>query len=231
MKNSTNKSEAEVLRQKAVDLLNMKPSGSGSQPSEAELLKLIFELEGHQIELKLQNEELILARFNAQNATEKYTELYDYAPSGYFSFSKDGEIIELNLSGANMLGKERPYLKKSMFDFFVSDDTKPIFNNFLAKVFHSKVKETCEVTLSTNADLPVFVYLSGIITENREQCLVTMIDITERKMIVALKKRSNELVQFNNLMVGREIKMIELKREINDLLKESGKEERYVIHE
>jgi len=230
MKNTANKSEAKILRQKAVALLNNKPSGSGLQLSEAELLKLIFELEVHQIELELQNEELILARSIAQDASQKYADLYDFAPSGYFSFSKEGEIIELNLRGAIMLGKERAFLKNSMFDFSVSDDTKSIFNNFLAEVFNSKCKETCEIALATYASLPVYVYLSGITTVNREQCLVTMIDITDRKMVVALKKRSDELVQFNNLMVGREVKMIELKREINELLKESGKEERYVIH-
>ena len=231
MRNTAYKSEADLLRQKAVAFLHNKPLGSGSQLSESELLKLIHELEVHQIELELQNEELVLARAFAQDATKKYAELYDFAPSGYFSLSKEGEIIEVNTYGANMLGKECKGLKKGMFGFFISDDTKPIFNNFLTKVFISTVKETCEVALSINANTPTFVYISGITIENSEQCLLTVIDITDRKLVVALKKKSDELVHFNNLMLGREVKMIELKREVNDLLIGSGKEEKYIIHE
>ena len=230
MKKTGKKSEAEILRQKAVALLNKKPSRPYSQFSEGDLLKLIHELEVHQIELELQNEELIMARCIAQEATQKYTELYDFAPSGYFSLSKEGEIIELNICGAMMLGKERERLKNNLFGFFISDNTKPIFNLFFDKVLNCKAKESCEVDLLTKINLPVSVYITGIASENGEQCLVNVVDITDRKLVVALKKKSEELVQFNILMVGREIRMIELKREINNLLKKSGEEEKYVIH-
>ncbi|MCX6249351.1 MAG: PAS domain-containing protein [Bacteroidetes bacterium] len=149
--------------------------------SEAEILKLMHELEVHQIELEMQNEELIMARSAAQAATEKYTELYDFAPSGYFTLSKEGKIIDLNLCGSQMLGKERSLIINSPFEFFVSNNTKPIFNLFLEKVFNSKAKESCEITLSTNGYLPTYVHLFGMVTENGEQCLVTAIDITDRK--------------------------------------------------
>src|SRR5450759_3169971 len=119
-------------------------------PSATEILKLVHELEVHQIELELINEELMLASSAAQDAAEKYTELYDFAPSDYFTLSKEGKIIELNLSGAKMLGKERSRIKNRQFDFFVSNDTKPIFNLFLEKVFNSKATESCEVILSVN---------------------------------------------------------------------------------
>ena len=102
------------------------------------MLKLIHELKVYQIELEMQNEELMLARSTAQDAAEKYTELYDFASSDYFTLSKEGKIVELNLSGAKMLGKERSLIKNRQFDFFVSNDTKPVFNLFLEKVFYSK---------------------------------------------------------------------------------------------
>jgi uncharacterized protein YerC len=50
------------------------------------------------------------------------------------------------------------------------------------------------------------------------------------KANVTLKKKTTELEHFNNLMVGREMKMIELKKEINELLKKSGETEKYIIH-
>ncbi|HEX7584556.1 MAG TPA: PAS domain S-box protein, partial [Prolixibacteraceae bacterium] len=177
-----NKSEGSILRQRAEELVKRNLSKSGSQHSGADILKLIHELEVHQIELEMQNEELRLAKEReVKLATKKYIELYDFAPSGYFTLSKAGKIIELNLSGANMLGKERSRLKNSLFSSFVSDATKPAFNLFLGKVFSSKVRETCEVSLSINVNVPMYVYLSGIFTENVEHCFVTVLDITERK--------------------------------------------------
>jgi len=89
-------SKAELLRQKAEELLKMRPSQADSPPSAIETAKLIYELKVHQIELELQNEELILARSNVQKIAEKYTELYDLAPSGYFTLSNKGDILECN---------------------------------------------------------------------------------------------------------------------------------------
>jgi PAS domain S-box-containing protein len=177
MKKNVNASDAESLRQKAEEQLKKKEVKTVSKLSESDALKLVHELEVHQIELEMQNEELIAAISVAQDAIK----LYDFAPTGYFTISKDGEIVRLNLNGAQLLGKERGYLVNARFGFFVSDDTKPIFNAFLENIFISKVKEQCEVTLSTNDNAPLYVHLSGIAIENEEHSLITMVDITERK--------------------------------------------------
>jgi PAS domain S-box-containing protein len=182
MKNSGIRSEAAILRQKAEELHKKKPEKTASQLSEHETLKLLHELEVHQIELELQNEELVQAKTAEHEASEKYIELYDFAPSGYFTISSEGKIIELNLSGASMLGKERSLIKNSLFGVFVSNNSKPIFNFFLKKVFNSRIRETCEVTLSTEIDIPMHVQLTGIAAEKGDQCLVNMIDITARIM-------------------------------------------------
>lgn len=150
MENTCSKTTAAILRQKAEDSLKRKSSKSDLPLSEGDSLKLIHELQVYQIELELQNEELLLAKSAALDAAEKYAELYDFAPSGNFTISKDDEIIELNICGSQMLGKERSRLKTSRLGFFISDYTKPIYNLFVEKVFTSKVKESCEVTLSAN---------------------------------------------------------------------------------
>jgi signal transduction histidine kinase/CheY-like chemotaxis protein len=183
MKKNTTQSEASILRLKAEALLKKKTARPTSQLSGGAMLKLIQELEIHQIELEIQNKELALANQRAESAAQKYTELYNFAPSGYFTLSKEGKIIELNLSGAKMLGKVHSHLKNSRFGFFVTNKTKPFFNLFLENVFTSKTKESCEVALSTNDNLPMYIQLTGNITENGEQCLVTMIDITDRKHV------------------------------------------------
>jgi len=194
MKNSRNKSESEVLRQRAEELLKKKSSKTAPSLSEFDMLKLLHELEVHQIELEMQNEELMIAKEQlAKTANDKYAELYDFAPTGYFTLSKEGKIIELNLSGANMLGKERSFLINGRFGLFISDDTRPIFNLFLEKVFSSKTKETCEASLSTNGNFPTTVQLTGIVTGNGEQCLVNMIDITQSKHMIALEENEKRL--------------------------------------
>ena len=181
-KNTDNKSTSETLRQKAEGLLKQKSSETVSQISEADVLKLIHEFEVYQIELELQNEELLAKEQITKAATVKYAELYDFAPTGYFTLSKQASILELNFSGATMLGKDRDQLIGSRFGFFVSDKTKPIFNLFFDKIFDYKTKETCEVSLSTDSNLPITAYLTGIVTENGEQCLVTMVDITNYRL-------------------------------------------------
>jgi PAS domain S-box-containing protein len=178
--------------------LKKKPLTTGSQYSEAEMQKLIHELEVKQTELTIRNKELMLTKDQAVISKDIYTELYDFAPSGYFTLSTKGEIIELNLRGSQMLGKERLRLKNSSFNFFVSDDTKPIFNLFLEKVFISKTKEHCEVTLSANGNIQTYVHLSGITTENGVQCLVIAVDISERKRAEQeIKLKNEELLKIN----------------------------------
>ena len=169
------------LRQKAEDLLKIKSIKTDLQLSESETLKVIHELQVHQIELEMQNEELLITKKQAEVATQKYVELYDFAPSGYFTLSNEGEIIELNLCGAQMLGKERLHLLKSRLGFFVPDEAKTIFNLFLSKIFSNRVNESCEVILLSANGLQLVVRLNGIISENEQQCFVTMIDVTEQK--------------------------------------------------
>ncbi len=175
------KSEAVILRLKAKELLKNKPASPRSKLSECEIKKRIHELEVTQIELELQNEELIREKKETELAIKKYSELYDFAPSGHFTLTEEGEIIELNLCGAQMLGKERPRLKNSLFGFFVSNDTKPIFNHFLKKVFESKIQQTCDVNISINDSLQMNAHLTGIVAENGHECLVNVVDLTKLK--------------------------------------------------
>jgi len=172
-----------MLRLKAEGVLDKKIVNKGKNNSEVDTLKLIHELELYHIELEMQNQELLLAKDQAAKlATDKYDKLYDFAPSGFFTLSKEGEIRELNLCGSKMLGKERANLKNSFFGFFVSIETRPIFNLFLAKVFESHKTQTCELVISFNDNHIMHLYLTGITNEDGEQCLVTGVDITEQNL-------------------------------------------------
>ncbi|MBN1819570.1 MAG: response regulator [Prolixibacteraceae bacterium] len=169
------------LRKAADLLLNQKKKGLKASFSESDTLKLIQELQLHQIELELQNEELKQAKKKTELAEKKYTELYDFAPSGYLTLTKEGVITDLNFSAEQILGKERSKLIKSSFGFFVSGDTRAVYNRFLQKIFKTKLKETCELKLETGDDSLKFILVNAIISNIDEKCLVTLVDITKRK--------------------------------------------------
>jgi len=195
MERKTKKSKSEHLRQRAEDLLNQSNIDTKALYAEDEKVKLIHELQVYQIELKLQNEELTESIERVETASNRYSDLYDYAPIGYFTLSKEGCITELNLSGAAMLHKKRSQLTGRMFIIFVSDDTKPVFKLFLDKVFGSLMQESCEVILTPAGLLPMHASLTGIATKDAERCLLTVADITGRKQAesdLILKNRELE---------------------------------------
>lgn len=186
------------------DFQQKKYSITDSKLSELETLKLIHELEVHQIELEMQKEELILAKEEAEMAVKKYAELYDFAPLGYFTLTNSGTVVELNLAGSKLLGKERSKLVNSQFSYFLSNDTKPVFNQFLESVFRVAVKECCEVELLVDENIPINVYLTGIVSENKEQALFTILDITQLKETESALREREERYRdlLKNLDVG-----------------------------
>ena len=173
------KSEAEQSRSEFVETPNR---------NDGDALKLLNETEVYQIELKMQNEELKLALHDTATATA----LYDLAPVGYFTIDRNGTICQLNLGGANMLGKERLSLVNSNFKQFVTIDTLPGFHHFLLKVFETSLKQTCEVRLIIDGNPSIHVHLQGIISEDIQKCLVTGMDVTELKLTEEALRKGEE---------------------------------------
>lgn len=170
------------LREKAEDIIKNKKSRLSLPPTEAELLRLVHELEVHQIELELQNEELILARERSETMAHKYTSLYDFAPIGYFTLSKEGKIMELNLIGAKMLGGDRSYLVNKSFGRYITEKDTDAFNQFLESAFKTEVKKATDMVVLGISNPPMYAQLTAIVDEERENhCLLTVVDITDRK--------------------------------------------------
>lgn len=177
-----NQSESVRLRQKAEEILKKNNTGKSSGSADAELLKIVHELEVYQIELELQNEELKLAREQSEITAQKYTSLYDFAPIGYFTLSKAGKILDLNLSGAKMLGNVRANLKHLPFKRFIPESLQATFGFFLEKAFKNKTQETIELELMSGKDDLRVVQLTAITEDQHEDhCLLTILDITDRK--------------------------------------------------
>lgn len=173
--------DAQMLRQKAEELVKEKQLEANILQKEVDAQKLLHELQVHQIELEMQNEELRQAYETAEKALKKLTMVFDLSLVGYFSLDEKGAILSLNFTGADMLGERRFSLINSNFKLFVADESKSVFNNFLKKVYTSYTKESCEVLLGTNKETLRPVYMEGVVSENDQECLLSVIDISKFK--------------------------------------------------
>jgi len=167
-----------VLRQKAEKKMQEKRYKLSPDTSMADLLSLNHELLVHQIELEEQNDELAKARDRAEIISEKYTDLYDLAPIGYFTLTTSGEIVEANLYAATMVGKKHASLLGSQFGFYVTDQSKPVFNQFIADVIRTRAPATCVISLTIFGNQNAHALVSGHITRDGKHCLIAVIDIS-----------------------------------------------------
>jgi PAS domain S-box-containing protein len=149
--------------------------------TEEEPLRLHHELQVHQVELEMQNAELRQARDDLETALAEYTDLYDFAPVGYFTLDRKETIRRVNLTGAGLVGVERSRLAGRRFGLFVTNETRPAFTAFLEKVFTNPVKVACEVALQKEGNDSLSVQIEGIATASGQECRIALIDITERK--------------------------------------------------
>ncbi len=106
---------------------------------------LIYELQVHQIELKMQNEELRRIQHELEKSRDKYSHLYDFSPVGYFTLNEEGIIDEVNLTGAVMLGIERRNLIGKPFTRFIKRDDQDIFYKHRLSVLEEELPQTCEL--------------------------------------------------------------------------------------
>ncbi len=170
------------LRRRAEELLGKEKC---KDLTGADAFAWVHELQVHQTELEMQNEELKRSRLELEESRNKYLELYEFSPIGYFTLDKQSTILEVNLSGAALLGVERASLVRRRFQLFVETGSRSEFNTFCNRVFESDVKQTGELRLVKNEASPWYAYLEGVALRGGEvgvkQCQIAVIDITKQK--------------------------------------------------
>lgn len=97
-----------------------------------ELEALVHELEVHQMELQMQNQELLESRRAVELSHERYVSLYDLAPVAFLTIDRQGVIREINLTACHLLGAERRALLKRSLISWVAEPDKPNFRQLLS---------------------------------------------------------------------------------------------------
>ena len=151
---------------------------AGPPKSEADTQRLLHELEVHQIELEMQNEELSDARDKMEALLEKYTDLYDFAPVAYLTLGLGGDILEANLAAASQLGLARSALITQPFRLFVAPTSRLVFDAFLKTVFEGGLREECDLILLVGGKKPFDARIKANLFESGEACRMAVSDIT-----------------------------------------------------
>ena len=199
--------DAAGLRRRAEGQLKRQRKIAAAPRTDADTQRLLHELQVHQVELEMQNAELLEARDQMEAMLEKYTDLYDFAPVGYFSIDDQGLISEANLTGATLLGVERSRLIGRRLQHFLSPTSRPVFLAFLEKVFAGSGKQVCEASLLNKSGTPSWVDFQAtpaVSGSERKWCRLAVSDITALKRAEEAQRRMEALDAANR----------ELKREI-----------------
>ena len=118
---------------------------AGDPATASDALKLLHELQVHQVELDLQHEHLLEEYQTLEQSMSRLIELYVFAPVAYFLVSVDGQIVEGNAVGAGMLGVQRDNLYGMNIASLVAPGGGALLLELLVKVQGRSADGTCKV--------------------------------------------------------------------------------------
>ena len=165
--------------------------------------RLAYELEANRVELEMQNRELREMQAQLEASRDLYADLYDAAPVGYVALDRKGGIAAINLTGARMLGTERPQVRGKPFSaFLAAGDATPFFA-YLRHLFETGHTAAMEVRLKGVAPGgPRSVVVEGVLNQRSEEieplARLALTDITEIKQAQADQARANRALRSLN---------------------------------
>jgi PAS domain S-box-containing protein len=194
------------LRRRAMETLKSRRSSMQKMSAE-DVRKLVEELQIHQVELEMQNEELRSVQYELEQSRKKYSDLYDFAPVGYLTLNEEGRIVEANLTAAKQLGTERSILIGKPFNLYAAENYREQLHLHLRKVLKTKHPHTCEIKLNGRSRIDCYVQLDStylLDSEGENLTRTTMTDISDRKkaeekltaLAGSLELSNRELEQF-----------------------------------
>jgi PAS domain S-box-containing protein len=156
----------------------------------------VHELQVHQVELEMQNEELRNVQQALAAVRDRYSELYDFAPVGYLTLQHGDVIVEANLTASTLLGVERARLLGTKLSRFLTPADQNTFSQHYQAVRASGTTQTCELTIQRPDGQSLPVRLESVAVQDQSrgttQCRTALIDITVRKQTEAELRKANE---------------------------------------
>ena len=193
----------QILRNQAENIARQKKSSAPetlatlAPLSPADAHRLLHDLQVHQIELELQNEELRRAQDALEASRARYFDLYDLAPVGYFTLNENGLILEANLTGATLLDVARSALvKQTLSRFIVSEDADSYYLH-CRQLFRTGMPQSFELRISGKDGVPFTAWMEAALAPDERDmrtCRIVVSDITERKAIQEKLRRSQNLL-------------------------------------
>jgi PAS domain S-box-containing protein len=183
------------LRVRSEQLLT--DSGLALQPLPPDdVLELVQELKVHPIELEMQNEELRRAQEAITKTGNRYADLYDFAPVGYVTLDQQGLIVEVNLTGARLLGAPRNSLLQKPFILLVAPFDRQPFQAYLRRLPTGAAPQSCELEINPQQGPPGAVSLESLAMVNAGgqviQYRMAITDITRRRKAEDDLRRNEE---------------------------------------
>lgn len=146
--------------------------------------QLLHELQVHQIELEIQNEELRNAQIELEAARDRYFDLYDLAPVGYLTVTENGLISEANLTAATLLNIQRNALVNQPLSSFIHKDDQDIYYWHRKRLYLNRVSSAYELRMLKHGGVEFWANMATTIApscDNLNICRVALTDVTKRK--------------------------------------------------
>lgn len=166
--------------------------------SPEEIQQTLHQLQIHQIELELQNEELRAAQAALEKSRERYFDLYDLAPVGYCNLSESGLLLETNLTAATLLGETRKAMIGQPFSRYIFPEDQDIYSSRRKHLFETGEFQECEIRLLKPDGAVVWVHLTATVTREIDGtpiCRLTLSDISRRR-------QAEEQIQFQSQLLS-----------------------------
>ncbi len=190
-----------TLRNRAEDVLREKHKGKITRTPE-EVESLIHELEVHQIELEMQNEELRHAQMALLESCDHYADLYDNAPVGYITINDKGLVLGANITVADLLHTERRKLANKRFSRFIFDDDQDIYYKYRQNLLENNERISCELRMMKTGGRQFWAKLDSVPMnidgENPVHFRIAITDITKLKQVEENLRTTDK--RFNNVL-------------------------------
>jgi len=146
-------------------------------------VKLLHELQVHQVELDLQHEQLEQGRDELTHALNRYVERFDFAPVGYFAVDWDGKIIEGNLAGADLFGVEQAALSGRRIDSLVTSQSRLALLAMLKRLSNGGSRETCEAQIDSGGNVSRLFQVVATVSPTDRSLMMVFVETTDHRTL------------------------------------------------